>query len=377
MDNSNEIVDKIDLDNGWWYCAKDIGKTLNKTNVIGVRRGIVDLILAQTFGFPDPKGKNELKRKNRKIWAYIQGKEFEEYTGAEINRISEAISYLVDNNVIKRKVKGWKKQYSFNVNVSEWDKRVFKDKCQKLLPSKRKHLITENDTKDNNDNGFKPKKDKLLPLKRKHSDKLLPSKRKVTSLKTEADFPQSGSNNRCDTIKDNGLLTPNESLNKTIYKEEEKEDIYTDNLREEKEIFDYWNSLDIISHNNKTFKDFENDIKEALKNYSLEEIKNSIKNYSLILKGEEYYYGHRYTISDFLKPNNFVKFNDLERAKENYLIRKVNNNPETEAVEYERYKPESIKETEEERKARYKKGEEQAKKGRESLKNIKGYKRLS
>lgn len=87
------------------------------------------------------------------------------------------------------------------------------------------------------------------------------------------------------------------------------------------DIFNMWNELRIIKHTKLT-----NDIKKAidstLKDYTQEEIIQAINNYSIIVKGEEYYFNHKWTLAEFLsrnKHNNIERFLDLEIAKQNFL----------------------------------------------------------
>jgi len=325
----SRIINKIDMDNGNFPYAKDIGRTLAKTTLTGSHRAIIDCILDKTYGWYDPKSEKVQKLKKRKIKEQITYRNFEDFTGIKRNNISKYIKELIDWKVIKRQEKGQYHIYSFNINVNQWDKGLFREsviriddtlKCHKGI---RQSVIRVYDTLSS---GYMTLEDSKTGQKANIGNGL--------------------------PVDEN---TPKETIKRNYIKKEEKEDIYIDKkLREEREIFDYWNSLDIFKH--KTFKSFEYNIKEALKNYSLEEIKDTIKNYSLILRGEEYIYTCGHTLTAFLKPENFDKFKDLKKAKKNFLIRRVNNNPETEAVEYERYKPEpGKKETKEERKARLKK----------------------
>jgi len=322
-----EIPDKIDMDNGNFPYAKDIGRTLAKTTLTGSHRAIIDCILDKTYGWYDPKSEKVQKLKKRKTKEQITYRNFEDFTGIKRTKLSKYILKLVNCKVIKRLKKGQYFLYSLNINVRQWDKSIFKES----IP------LTGDTSK------YTPNRGHPIPLT---GDTLYPQRGTLEDFKTNEKV------NKNKALRDS-QKPPKETIKRNYIKKEEKGPIYIDKkLREEKEIFDYWNSLDIIPH--KIFKAFKDDIKEALKNYSLEEIKNSIKNYSLILRGEGYLYTYKHTISGFLKPKKFEEFKDLERAKENNLIRRVNG--ETEAVEYERYKPEPMKkETEEERKARYKK----------------------
>jgi hypothetical protein len=322
-----KIINKIDMDNGYFPYAQDIGRVLAKSILTGSHRAILDCIFSKTFGYPDKKSGKTEKIKRRVIEEKITCRDFKDFTGIRRNHIPKYILELVNWKVIKRREKGQYYLYSFNVNVSQWNKGIFRESVTRIGDT-LKSVTRIGDSSVTRIGDTLSQGLGTLAIS-KYS-------KKAISNKVLQGAPKSS----------------NKLLKETYIKKEEKEDIYFDkNSREEREIFDYWNSLDIFEH--KTFKFFKDDIKEALKNYSLEKIKNSIKNYSLILKGEEYYYSYEHMISSFLDPKNFEKFRDLEKAKKNYLRRGVNG--ETEAVEYERYKPEPVKkETEEERKVRYK-----------------------
>lgn len=329
------IVDKIDMDNGNFPYAKDIGRSLAKTTLTGSHRAIIDCILDKTIGWYDPKSEKIQKLKKRKIKELITYEYFEDFTGIRRNHLSKYIKELIDWKVIKRWGKGLQHIYAFNVNVNQWNKGIFRKSVTRIRDTLKCH------------------KDKGQIVTR-IGDTL--SQGLVTPTDPKAN------NNKA-------LLDPKETIKRNIYKEREKEDIYIDkNFGEEKEIFDYWNSLNIFKH--KAFKFFEDEIRETLKNYSLKEIKNTINNYSLILKGEEYFYSHKHTISGFLVPKHFEKFVNLERAKKNYQLKRLINGTDNEEVEYQRYKSEPTKkETEEERKnrcERYAKKAENIKKNLES-----------
>ena len=61
MTEDTERIDKIDLDNGSYPIAKDIGRVLAKTNLSGAHRAILDAILDKTFGWYDDNSKKETK----------------------------------------------------------------------------------------------------------------------------------------------------------------------------------------------------------------------------------------------------------------------------------------------------------------------------
>lgn len=328
-EKKNKIIDKIDMDNGNFPYAKDIGRTLAKTTLSGSHRAIIDLILDKTYGWYDPQSDKIQKLKKRKIKELITYRNFEDFTGIRRTKLSKYILKLTNCKVIKRLKKGQYYLYSLNVNVSQWDKGIFKESIP-LTGDTLKHT---------------PNRGHPIPLT---GDTLYPQQGTLAESKT---------NEKVNVNK--GLRSiekpPKETIKRNYIKKEEKEDIYIDKNLEEKEIFDYWNSLNIIEH--KTFKFFEKDIRESLKSYSLEEIKNTIQNYSLILKDKKYFYDFKHTLSGFLGFKNFERFKDLEIAKSNYQIKRLNNEIDNEDYNIPQYQPEPAKkETEEERKVRCEKG---------------------
>lgn len=70
-------------------------------------------------------------------------------------------------------------------------------------------------------------------------------------------------------------------------------------------LFDFWNSQGIIKH--KEFStDIEKAIKNALKKYSEDVIKKAILVYAEILKNNEYFFSHKWSLVDFLKRKNGI-----------------------------------------------------------------------
>jgi len=81
----------------------------------------------------------------------------------------------------------------------------------------------------------------------------------------------------------------------------DKEYIYT--------LFNYWNEQEIIKHR-KMNQAMESHINARLEEYSLDELKKAIENYSNILKSDNYYWTHKWSLQDFMKPNNVIRFVD-------------------------------------------------------------------
>lgn len=69
-------------------------------------------------------------------------------------------------------------------------------------------------------------------------------------------------------------------------------------IMQQKEIFNYWNSKDIIKH--KDFARCRRHISSALKIYSVEEIKESIDNFAVVLKDERSYWNYKWDLVSFL-----------------------------------------------------------------------------
>lgn len=72
-------------------------------------------------------------------------------------------------------------------------------------------------------------------------------------------------------------------------------------------IYSHWNSKEIIIHK-KINDTISKHINARLKEYSVEELKEAIDNYKTILEEEKYFLNYKWTLSDFMKPNNVSKF---------------------------------------------------------------------
>ena len=85
------------------------------------------------------------------------------------------------------------------------------------------------------------------------------------------------------------------------------------------DIFNYWNTKKIITHNQLTDA-IKTKIQSKLnEGYQVDEIKRAILNYSTILAGEEYYFKYKWPLIHFLQ-RGFENFKDFEVCSENYLI---------------------------------------------------------
>lgn len=97
------------------------------------------------------------------------------------------------------------------------------------------------------------------------------------------------------------------------------EDIYIS------EIFEFWNSKGIIKHR-KMNQQMKSHINARLKEYSVDELKKAILNYSTVLNNDEYYWTHKWSLQDFMKPNNVTRFVDEAEPLKNFKKSK-NNGP--------------------------------------------------
>jgi len=99
--------------------------------------------------------------------------------------------------------------------------------------------------------------------------------------------------------------------------DKDKEYIYT--------LFSFWNEQGIIKHR-KMNQQMESHINARLKDYSVDELKKAISNYSTILKSDDYYWTHKWSLQDFMKPNNVVRFVDDADPFNNFKSSKSKNN---------------------------------------------------
>lgn len=88
--------------------------------------------------------------------------------------------------------------------------------------------------------------------------------------------------------------------------------------KKEGEIFEHWNSLEIIRHRSFTNK-MESQIRGKLADYLVDEIKQTMSNYQEILKGDYPLMTYSWNLVEFLtRSNGFDNFVDLEAAKKKY-----------------------------------------------------------
>lgn len=123
----NGVVSKIDMDNGNFPIAKDALRALSKTKISGAHQAIINTIWLETYGWHDEQSTHEQKVKKRKTSASIAYQVFEEETWMDKTVISRKIAELVEWGIIFRDKNTVPYTYSFNVNVSQWSKDIFRD----------------------------------------------------------------------------------------------------------------------------------------------------------------------------------------------------------------------------------------------------------
>lgn len=94
-------------------------------------------------------------------------------------------------------------------------------------------------------------------------------------------------------------------------------------------IYDFWNDLKITQHRKLTQK-MKSHINARLEEYSVDEIKESMTNYKKILESDEYFWTHKWTLQEFMRPNSIIKFvtdNDpFNNFKDTFKRKKNKNN---------------------------------------------------
>lgn len=108
----------------------------------------------------------------------------------------------------------------------------------------------------------------------------------------------------------------NTSINNT-------KDIYT--------IYEYWNEKEIVKHR-KSNQAMESHINARLQEYSVDELKKAIDNYSLVLQSDDYFWTHKWTLQEFMKPANVTRFVDEADPLNNF---KSNKKTKGKAIDWE------------------------------------------
>lgn len=111
---------------------------------------------------------------------------------------------------------------------------------------------------------------------------------------------------------ENRPLLSNEELSNELTKNDK--DIYA--------LYDHWNEQGIIKHKrmNQAMK---SSTKARLEDYSIDELLKAIDNYTEILSSTKYYWTHKWTYQEFMKPNNVIRFLDEVDPKSNFSTEEI------------------------------------------------------
>ena len=96
-------------------------------------------------------------------------------------------------------------------------------------------------------------------------------------------------------------------------------------------LFDYWNEKEIVKHR-KSNQAMESHINARLQEYSVDELKKAIDNYSLVLQSDDYFWTHKWTLREFMKPANVTRFVDEADPLNNF---KSNKKTKGKAIDWE------------------------------------------
>lgn len=111
-------------------------------------------------------------------------------------------------------------------------------------------------------------------------------------------------------------------IKKDIIKEKECKEKEKSFSASHLEIFDYWNTKDIIQHKELTEK-IDKAITKALKTYSVEQIKKCIDRYSTVIKDKSWYFDTKWSLDLFITQKNAIpEFTDEGSKWLNYINKK-------------------------------------------------------
>ena len=85
-------------------------------------------------------------------------------------------------------------------------------------------------------------------------------------------------------------------------------------------IFEFWNEQKIINHrklNDQMKRHINARVKED--GYTEEELKKAISNYKQIIDSDKYYWTHKWTLQEFMKPGNAIRFMDEAEPFRNFI----------------------------------------------------------
>jgi len=96
-----------------------------------------------------------------------------------------------------------------------------------------------------------------------------------------------------------------------------KDSSYIDSSNNIYTIFEFWNNTKVLVHRKMSDK-LRGHINASLSNFSVEEICKAITNYSVVVKGEQYYWTHKWRLDEFLL-RGLDKFLDENEPLKNFI----------------------------------------------------------
>ena len=253
------------------------GAIVNSKNLLTNEGKVFMVILFKTVGF-------------KKEFDWLNYKQICKYCSIkQKTRISESVKNLILKGLIIRDGK----HFRINQNFDNW----------LCLDSESKTVIRELYLNEKLQDSVTPRDDKL-------QDSVTGVTEKRNSKLQVSVTPSTDNTFTDKTITDNNIYSRDGPVK---------------NLSEIEEIFNFWNSKQIIIHKSLTAK-AKGTINSKLKYYTSDEITQAIENYWEILSDDKYFFTYRWTLEKFLQ-SGFEQFKDIGIAKNNYLKRVKNGKP--------------------------------------------------
>lgn len=99
-----------------------------------------------------------------------------------------------------------------------------------------------------------------------------------------------------------------------------KTDDYIYVLKDLKDLFSYWNSLDNLIKHRELSDRIKKALKPKLEHYSIEEIKKTFDNYNFVIGSTDHYWTHKWPLVIFMqRENGFLAFVDEADPRANFL----------------------------------------------------------
>ena len=117
---------RLDMDNGFYTCARDLAMWLSRTSLNGSQLAIIRCVEACCYGWTNPEGDRDKKWKNRYEAAQIPHRVFVGFSGLSEANVSKVLRSLDATRVILRDRTFHPCLYAINPVVSEWDGSIFR-----------------------------------------------------------------------------------------------------------------------------------------------------------------------------------------------------------------------------------------------------------